>query len=93
MKTKKETLEFLHTLQWRRMTKRELQKTLQDFFCSSNELEESTDEEFKEVDYSLYFTTGEELSTENVIDVEIWYLKMRKRNHILITGTELLNYV
>lgn len=93
MRTKQETLEFLNSLRWKRMTKNELQTCLQEFFCTTNEIEESTDNECKDVDYSLCFTNAESFSTTNIIDIEIWYLKMRKKNHILITGTELLTYL
>ena len=93
MKTKQETREFLNSLKWKRMTKKELQTYLQEFFGTTNEIEESTDDECKDVDYSLCFTNAESDSTTNIIDIEIWYLKTRKKNHILITGTELLTYI
>lgn len=91
MKTKKETREFLDSLQWQRMSKKELQRKLQEFFETENELEDSTDKDYKEVDYSFDFTNGNESSLSNFVDIEIWYLKMRNGN-ILITGTEILDY-
>lgn len=91
MKTEKETMDFLDSLQWQRMSKKVLQAKLQEFFETENKLEDSTDKEFKDADYSFVFTDGCESSTINFVDIEIWYLKMRNGN-ILITGTEILDY-
>lgn len=91
MKTREETRTFLEGLQWQRMTKNELQSRLREFFDSNNFIEEATDDDDKDIDYSIVFTTGNAESRYNFIDIEIWYLKMRNGN-ILITGTELLDY-
>lgn len=91
MKTKEEVLKFLDSIQWARLTKKELEKMLQEFFGVKNTLTPSTCEDCKEIDYSFDFTTQEgDEYTNDVYDVEIWYLNMRQRNHIIITGTEIL---
>lgn len=92
MRTKDETMAFLDGLQWQRMTKNELQKMLRDFFDSRNFIEEATDDDDKDIDYSIIFTTRNDTSVSGFIDIEIFYLKMRNGN-ILITGVELLDYV
>lgn len=92
--TKAEVNQFLESLQWERMTKKELEKKLQEFFHVTNTLSDGTCEDCKDIDYSFFFTDAtEECAGYNFIDVEIYYLKMRQRNHILITGTDLLDYV
>ena len=91
MRTREETRTFLEGLQWQRMTKNELQSRLREFFDSDNFIEEATDDDDKDIDYSIVFTTGNAESRNNFIDIEIWYLKMRNGN-ILITGTEILDY-
>lgn len=92
MRTKCETREFLENLQWKRMTKNDLQKELREFFDSDNFIEESTDEDDKNVDYSIVFTIAKgDYASSNYIDIEIWYLPMRN-GEILITGSEILDY-
>lgn len=90
---KRNVLEFLESLQWQRMTKSELQKLLQDYLGTDNKLSDGTCEDCKELDYSFLFTNGDGCCGSHFIDIEIYYLKMRQRNHILITGAELLDYV
>ena len=91
MKTRKETMDFLDSLQWQRMSKKVLQAKLQAFFETENKLVDSTDKDYKEVDYSFDFTNGKCDSCRGFIDVEIWYLKTRN-GEILITETEILDY-
>lgn len=91
MRTKEEVRQFLNNLQWQRMSKKDLEKTVQAFFDSKNKLFNFTCEDCKDIDYSFGFTTGDENSTSHFIDIEIWYLKMRNRE-ILITGSEILSY-
>lgn len=94
MKTKKEVYEFLDSLQWERVTKKELSQKLSDFFGTEMILVEGTCQDCKEVDYSWLTTTADTAdATHNFIDIEIYYLKMRQRNHFLITETTLLDYV
>lgn len=90
--TKSEVRAFLENLQWKRMSKKQLEATLQGFLQTDNKLSEGTCEDCKDVDYSFLFTDEGESQSNGFIDVEIYYLKMRKRNHILITGAELLEY-
>lgn len=92
MPTRAETQEFLDGLQWKRYTKKELQNELQSFFKTGNKLENGTCLDCKDIDYSFLFTNGNEASTRHFIDVEIYYLKMRRRNNVLITGAEILMY-
>lgn len=74
------------------MTKVELRDKLRKFFDSKNFLEESTEEDCKDGDYSVIFTTAtERIAYHNFIDIEIWYLPTRN-GKILVTGTELLMY-
>lgn len=84
-------LRILQTFQWKRMSKKQLEETLQVLFNTANTLEDGTDKEFKDLDYSFNFTNGNANSTSKYIDIEIYYLKMRNRN-VLITGAELLDY-
>ena len=90
---KRKVREFLESLKWKRMTKNELQRLLQEYLGASNKLSDGTCEDCKELDYSFLFTNGEDVCVSHFIDIEIYYLKMRQRNHILITGAELLDYV
>ena len=92
--TKEQVADFLWKLQWTRTTKKELEKQLTDFFGVPMELEDATDDEFKEVDYSFITTTAQEqCATHNFIDIEIYYLKMRQRGWFVITGSEILDFV
>lgn len=91
--SKQEVRDLLESLVWDRMTKRELEKKLQKALGTNNTLADGTVEDCKDIDYSFLFTNGEGCCGEHFIDVEIYYLKMRQRNHILITGAELLDYV
>lgn len=94
MKSRKEVLEFLANLQWKRFNKVGLELELSNFFGVPMKLTDGTCEDYKGVDYSFLTTTAqEELATSNFIDMEIYYLKMRKKGHFLITETTLLDYV
>lgn len=93
MKTKKETLAYLDALQWQRFSKKELLAELNKFFgVKGHGFEDGTCPDCTDTDYSLLFTTEECDRDNNFIDIEIYYLKCRKRNEILITGTDLLDY-
>jgi len=92
MKTKQEVYDFLRSLQWQRFTKSELKEKLSYFFNKDMSLEDGTDPDDKELDYSFISTTGDYNSVSNFIDIEIWYAKTRHRNHFIVTGTELLDY-
>lgn len=93
MKSKIEIITFLEGLQWNRMAKKELDSMFSEFFGVKMKGENSTNEECKDIDYSLvYTTTQEKFATSNFVDIEVYYLKMRNHS-ILITGVELLDYV
>ena len=92
MPSKDEVVNFLESLQWKRFGKNELEKTLQSFFNTKNKIEDGSSD-CKDIDYSFLFTSAEEAcATEHFIDIEVYYLKMRN-GHVLITGTDLLDYV
>lgn len=75
------------------MSKVELQDKLRTFFDTKNFIEESTDNDNKEVDYSIVFTTAESgTASSHLIDIEIYYLKMRNGN-IIITESGILDYI
>lgn len=92
MKTKEEIRTYLHSLQWQRLSKKELVKNISDFLGEKVHCENGTDPDEKGLDFSFIMTTATEpMATCHFIDIEIYYLKMRNRN-ILITGSELLMY-
>jgi len=92
MRTKQEVRDFLDSLQWGRFTKKELEKKCQDFFDTKNKLDNATDPDCKELDYAFIFTNGVGCCAHHFIDIEIYYLNMRQRGWVLITGAELLMY-
>ena len=93
MKTKEEIRAFIEALQWNRCTKKDLLKKFNDFFgTQQTEFEDSTDSDFKEVDYSLIYTNESGHGMDFLVDIEIFYLNMRQRNWILISGCEILTY-
>lgn len=93
MKSKLEVVTFIESLQWQRMSKKELDKKFSEFFGIKMAGENSTCDDCKDFDYSLSYTTAEDsFATTSIIDVEIYYLKMRNRK-LFITGVELLDYI
>lgn len=94
MIAKDKVIEYLNSLQWKRFNKVGLELELEKFFGVKMELQDSTCEDFKDVDYSFITTTAQEqLATSNLIDIEIYYAKTRKKGHFIITETTLLDYV
>lgn len=94
MVSKQEVLDFLDSLVYRRMNKVGLELELENFFHIPITLTGSTEKGCKEIDYSfITTTTTEEGATNNFIDIEIYYLKMRKDGHFFITECVLLDYV
>ena len=94
MKTREEVNEFLNSLQWKRTTRDELERKFCEFFdMEEMSFEDSTDDEFKEIDHSFITTTATlPTPTENFVDMEIYYLPMRMDGWFLITGSEILMY-
>lgn len=94
MIAKDKVIEYLNSLQWKRFNKVGLELELERFFGVKMELQDSTCEDFNEIDYSFITTTAqEECASSNFIDIEIYYAKTRKRGHFIITETTLLDYV
>lgn len=95
MIAKNEVREFLNNLQWNRETKSSLERKLQTFFEVDKEhtLCDFTDDDDNELDFSFGWTTGDGACAEHFVDIEIWYLKTRKKGVFIITGAEILDYV
>lgn len=92
MRTREEVLEMLENLQWEKITKKELEKSLQKFFDCDSKLENGTDPDAPgDIDYSYLFTTAPYAAHKHFIDIEIYYCNGRK-GYKTITGTELLMY-
>ena len=70
----------------------EIEGILQSFFKSNNKVEDSTMEEYNDIDYSLVFTTASDAYSKEYVDVEIYYLKTRN-DLVLVTEAQLLEYV
>lgn len=92
MPSKKATLKMLEGLVNKRFLIGEIEGILQSFFKSNNKVEDSTMEEYDDIDYSLVFTTASDAYSKEFVDVEIYYLKTRN-NSVLVTAAELLEYV
>lgn len=94
MRTREEVNEFLNSLQWIRTTRDELERKFCEFFnMEEMTLEDVTDDDYKEVDYSFVITTATlPTPTESFVDMEIYYLPMRKDDWFLITRCEILKY-
>lgn len=90
--SKKATLKMLEGLVNKRFLIGEIEGILQSFFKSNNKVEDSTMEEYDDIDYSLVFTTASDAYSKEFVDVEIYYLKTRN-NSVLVTAAELLEYV
>ena len=90
--SKKAILKMLEELVNKRFSIGELESILQSFFNSDNKVEDSTMEEYNDIDYSLVFTTASDAYSKEYVDVEIYYLKTRN-NLVLVTSAELLEYV
>ena len=84
--------EFLDSIQWNRIAKKELIDIFGKFFNDGTEfkvsLSDLTVEDCKDIDYSVGVSVEKE---KEHYDFEIYYLKMRNRK-ILITGSEFLEY-
>lgn len=92
MPSEKATLKMLEGLVDKRFLIGEIEGILQSFFKSNNKVEDSTMEEYDDIDYSLVFTTASDAYSKEFVDVEIYYLKTRN-NSVLVTAAELLEYV
>ena len=92
MPSKKATLKMLEGLVNKRFLIGEIEGILQSFFKSNNKVEDSTMEEYDDIDYSLVFTTASDAYSKEFVDVEIYYLKTRN-NSVFVTAAELLEYV
>lgn len=92
MPSKKAILKMLEWLVDKRFLIGEIEGILQSFFKSNNKVEDSTMEEYDDIDYSLVFTTASDAYSKEFVDVEIYYLKTRN-NSVLVTAAELLEYV
>lgn len=94
MRTREEVNEFLNSLQWIRTTRDELEHKFCEFFnMEEMTLEDVTDDDYKEVDYSFVITTATlPTPTESFVDMEIYYLPMRKDDWLLVTRCEILMY-
>ena len=90
--SKEATLKMLEEFVGKRFLIGEIEGILQSFFKSNNKVEDSTMEEYDDIDYSLVFTTASDAYSKEYVDVEIYYLKTRN-NLVLVTSAELLEYV
>ena len=90
--SKKATLKMLKELVNKRFLIGEIEGILQSFFKSNNKVEDSTMEEYNDIDYSLVFTTASDAYSKEFVDVEIYYLKTRN-DLVLVTEAQLLEYV
>ena len=90
--SKKAILKMLEELVNKRFSIGELESILQSFFNSDNKVEDSTMEEYNDIDYSLVFTTASDAYSKEFVDVEIYYLKTRN-DSVLVTEAQLLEYV
>lgn len=86
------TLKMLEELVGKRFLIGEIEGILQSFFKSNNKVEDSTMEEYDDIDYSLVFTTASDAYSKEYVDVEIYYLKTRN-DLVLVTEAQLLEYV
>lgn len=86
------TLKMLEELVGKRFLIGEIEGILQSFFKSNNKVEDSTMEEYNDIDYSLVFTTASDAYSKEYVDVEIYYLKTRN-DLVLVTEAQLLEYV
>ena len=85
-------LKMLEELVNKRFLIGEIEGILQSFFKSNNKVEDSTMEEYNDIDYSLVFTTASDAYSKEYVDVEIYYLKTRN-DLVLVTEAQLLEYV
>lgn len=90
--SKKAILKMLEELVGKRFLIVEIEGILQSFFNSDNKVEDSTMEEYNDIDYSLVFTTASDAYSKEYVDVEIYYLKTRNYL-VLVTEAQLLEYV
>ena len=90
--SKKAILKMLEELVNKRFLIGEIEGILQSFFKSNNKVEDSTMEEYDDIDYSLVFTTASDAYSKEYVDVEIYYLKTRN-DLVLVTEAQLLEYV
>ena len=90
--SKKAILKMLEELVNKRFLIGEIEGILQSFFKSNNKVEDSTMEEYNDIDYSLVFTTASDAYSKEFVDVEIYYLKTRN-DLVLVTEAQLLEYV
>lgn len=90
--SKKAILKMLEELVGKRFLIVEIEGILQSFFKSNNKVEDSTMEEYNDIDYSLVFTTASDAYSKEYVDVEIYYLKTRN-DLVLVTEAQLLEYV
>lgn len=90
--SKKAILKMLEELVNKRFLIGEIEGMLQSFFKSNNKVEDSTMEEYNDIDYSLVFTTASDAYSKEYVDVEIYYLKTRN-DLVLVTEAQLLEYV
>lgn len=90
--SKEATLKMLEELVGKRFLIGEIEGILQSFFKSDNKVEDSTMEEYNDIDYSLVFTTASDAYSKEYVDVEIYYLKTRN-DLVLVTEAQLLEYV
>ena len=90
--SKKAILKMLEELVNKRFLIGEIEGILQSFFKSNNKVEDSTMEEYNDIDYSLVFTTASDAYSKEYVDVEIYYLKTRN-DSVLVTEAQLLEYV
>ena len=90
--SKKATLKMLEELVGKRFLIGEIEGILQSFFKSDNKVNDSTMEEYDDIDYSLVFTTASDAYSKEYVDVEIYYLKTRN-DSVLVTEAQLLEYV
>ena len=90
--SKKAILKMLEELVNKRFLIGEIESILQSFFKSNNKVEDSTMEEYNDIDYSLVFTTASDAYSKEYVDVEIYYLKTRN-DLVLVTEAQLLEYV
>ena len=90
--SKKAILKMLEDLVNKRFLIGEIEGILQSFFKSNNKVEDSTMEEYNDIDYSFVFTTASDAHSKEFVDVEIYYLKTRN-DLVLVTEAQLLEYV
>ena len=69
-----------------RGTKSEIATKVAEFFCKNPDAVYETDEEDKECDYHMSVSFSEETSNgTKLCDIDLYYLKMRKKNHRYVT--------